>query len=1575
MSASSHLYKASALMLASAILSLQSAAAAEALQTGKILHYANQFPPSVCAVLSGRPLPGAENYVQVIKDGKVIDSPVSLGESEICVNNLAHGQHYLLKLQKGLPAVAGAVLASDQSIEISIPDAKEELTFKPGTLLPRADQSFLELDSVNLKQVKLYLFRLSLNDLSAVNLNQLLSYQLDNGTLTDLLERHASFMSSRLIDLKSAANQKLTTRLDLSEALKDSQGLILALATDPSLDLGMENNESSGSAMGSIYNLYDTQKAFAAKLVNISNYTISSFKGSSLLIQVHNLKTAEPVGGAEVTLLARNNSKLGSFKTDKAGFVYFAPELLQGKRADRPAAVMVKKKGDMALLSLDSPEIFLPEEGVNQPLKTQVQVFATAGRGIFRPGEELNLSAFIRDAEGNASSAPVSLIVQGPNGVELYRTLLKDNELGTYFVDYKLSDAAARGSYSIIFKQGETELQRLTFDVADFVPATLKLSADAAEGSLKSGGSCVIALNANFNYGDPAANLDSSAYASLEPDPEPLTQYTGYHFGPAVPWELQQSLPLEGVKTDKNGEARFTLNIPKLTYAAKLTFTGEVYDLNREQTVTVKEFKFSPETALIGLKDDANKDEIALVYTGSDGKEQAGRLDYTVYKLSTNFQYIFEYGRWNYRRQSIKHPVDSGSLEVNGTASLPLALDDGQYMIEVKDNKGAVSSLNFTQGYMTDAGIESPERIELALNKESYKPGESVKVSFDSPFDGWATLLVTKDEVKETRTVDVKKGHNQLSFAFRDYFAPGVKVLVSLYAPLKDNPAGAVRALGQISVSADNSGRRIALNVDAPKQVKPGDKITVKVKSDSKEDFYLQPYLADSGILSLTGFKAPDPFAAVFGPRASAITLQDSYRFLLRSTDPYSQGYGADENFKSFAQALSALSTIPREIYAQALPPVLVKDGFAELNFTAPKLSGELTLMLTAASKEGLGSAAQPITLKDDLNVSLALPRYLRKGDEAQAALAVHNVGPAASFKVKLNCSDGLDCEINNKVMTLDEGQSRNVPFKLTADALGTGSVSFEIDGIKGSEFSYADRASMQVLPAWSKALYTQVQKLEPGASAEVDFGGVQFAKLDAASTSMSLLPLVNSELFLKRLSDLPAWSTLVTASKALSFVEAKQAKLPGASDEKIPVESVQLLADELLTRQQGDGSFNLYGYTMDYYTTALSALTLSSLKAAGYAVPEDALKRALTAAERAARYGSDSARALAYLTLMQYSQASMSDLYYFSTSKDLKSVEAMAILARCFELSGDASKAAELAAAGVKAFKEMAEVSVKLYALPYTGQNKDERNRLTWRMSELASSSAAGLLHDGFLLLTLPLSAEDNSEVVNTLLSLKSSSDCYRATDLAAMICAQGRLYTGTEGATTAPLSAHAVLHEGMPPYEIKNDSAAALYATSSAYGLTAAAPAAVSDGFSICKDYFTLEGEPVALPAALKANEQLIVRLKTKLTAPASGKLVVRDALPTGFKGSEASGLDAKVHGKLCGQIWSYPESSQISESEYLSILNTYQNEQCLLYLQQPSFNGSFALPAAEVQLLNNGAVRGSTAVQSAAFSIGSK
>lgn len=1534
---------------------LPQAAAAEALQTGRVLAYANQFPPSACAVLSHQPLPGAENFVKVLQDGREIASPISLGENEICAGQLQHGAVYELHLARGLPA-AGAELMEDTVVELTVPNAREELSFKQGTLLPRAEQSFMELDCVNLDKVQLYLFKLSLNDLSAVDLNHLLSSSLETYQLTSLLDSHASQLSTQLFELQSPANQKTTLKIDLTSAVEQSEGLILALACDPALALGL-NPGADGDELGSIHDLYDTKKAFAAKLINASDITISSYRGSSLTVMLRSLKTARPLKDARVSLLARNNAVLAEAVSDSQGQVSFGAELLQGQHADTPSAILVRHEQDTALLSLAAPEIYLPEENVNPPLKNSLQVFATAGRGILRPGETVNISVLVRGDDGSASAEPLACIIKGPNGVELQRSVLQGQELGTYFVTAELSATAPRGTYSAVFMQGRTEINRLNFTVADFVPATLQLQAGLSPA--ESGqDEYSVQLQALFNYGAPASDLETTATLQLRPDQAPLKNFTDYHFGPSDPDSLQQMLPLSTGRTDADGRVNCSFALPATPWAAELDFTAEVFDLNHESAVINRQFKLPPAYNLIGLKKEG--ESMAVVYAAPDGSEASGDLSYTVYQLQTHFQYVYDYGRWNYRRQESRRPVSAGMITAAaGRAELPLSLEDGRYVIEIRDSAGASSALEFTRGFASsDNALESPERVILTLNQEKFVPGDKFRLSFDSPFAGYGTLLLAKAEVLETRSFKVERGHNEITLPFKAEYAPGIKALLSLYAPLEDNPAGVVRAAGIISVSADNEQRRISLQLHTPKSIKPGDPVHIEITSDYPGEFYLQPYLVDSGILSLTNFKAPDPFAAVFGPRAGALTLQDNYRFLMRSADPYSQGYGADEA-AALAKSLSALSSIPREIYAKSMPPLLITDGRAELDFTAPQLSGELTFMVLASSREGLGSAAVPVTLQDDLNVTLALPRFMRSDDVLTGEIAVTNTAADTEIQAELSCSGALDCALAESAVVPAGGTTR-LSFDLKGLAAGTGSIFLKITA---GDFLWQETKSLTVLPPYSRTMLTAVQALQPGQSAEVSFAGTDFARVEAAATTLSRLPLVNSELFIEQLIDLPEWSTDIYAIKALALLQAEAAHLPGTAD--IDDSLLQRWADHILAAQLSDGSFNLYRSDPDYYTTVLCTYALAELRGADFAVPENALRLAFRALDRAVRWGSDSARAMAYLTKLKFERVSMSELYYFSTEESLKSVEALAVLSHCFAHTGDYARAQELARTGFDAFFELSRLQQELKALPYTAETREERQALQQRIRELSPSNSSSLIYDGCLLLSSSLDQDKKAELTETLLSMNLDSSCYKAAELGGMLAAQASLPDGSN-------LSRVLEHSGLPPYQVTNETADPLYAVSSIIGLTASAPPAQNLGVELGRAWFTLNGEPVTLPAQLKLNQNLIVRLQTKLRTTVTGSLILRDAIPSGFTAAEASGLPEAVVDRLCGSVRSFPEGGGISESEYLAILDTWQDEQCVLYLLRPGYSGTVSAPPAQLQLDRSSSVRAVTEAQKAAFVI---
>ncbi len=1529
---------------------LSSAAAAD---QGRLIIYANQNPPAACAVLPDSPALGAEHFVKLLQDGTAVDAAAALGSSEICVGALEHGKNYRLILQQGLPLADGTKLDAAISYDLTIPHAKEMLSFKPGTHLPKAKTSFLELSSTNLKAADLYLFALNQRDLSAMDLSLLLQPQLSTYSVIDLINQHASLLEHRQVTLKSIPDRNITTRLDIGNALKNSEGLLLALVKDPTLNLGLPGDDATSA--GNLYALHQTTKAFAFKLFNVSDLMVSALRGKELAVSVRSLKSAAALSGADVTLLSRSNAPLGKATTNQDGMVYFAQELLRGTRADTPWALLVMKDRDLTLLPLTGGQIALPEDNVSSETYQPLKLYALTGRGIYRPGESVDITTMVRDASGLASAEPVTLVIRGPQQQELLRTLLQGNTLGTYYTQYQLSTAARRGSCSIQYLQGQEVIKSLSFNVADFVPATLQLQLNPPD-RLQLGKENSVKLQANFNYGAAASGLPLSAQAFIRPHAQPLEQFKDYHFGPDS--ELTAASPLlftqASAKTTADGSAALSFTLPTLPYAAQVELSASVIDVNQESADIQQSLPTALPPLLIGLK--TQPEHMALICKNAAGQDVPTELNYTIYQLQNHYQYVYTDGSWQYRRQELKRPVSTGRLMCSGAGQVALHLPDGRYLFEAASaDQGACSSLTFTQGVAGTLEANTPERLELFLDKEHYQPGDSARLSFDSPFAGQGQLIIASDRVLSVKNFALRTGRNQVKFTFDKSYAPGVKALVSLYAPLQERDQLTVRALGLTSVNADNRAHQLQLSVDLPAEVKPGSELTLPVKVNSTAPYYLQAYLVDSGILSLTQYAPMPAFDAIFGPRALTLTLLDSYKQLLRQSDPYSQGYGADG--AAFSKALSALNSLPRAVTALALPPQYIDpstDKAPALKFKLPSFNGSLTLMVSAASQQAIGSVSLPLQLKDKAAVSLSLPRFIRLGDSLEAFVNVHNMQDHADhFALELNCSAPLRCVLDRSLQ-LKAGERVALPVRITTPNSTTSMLPAQIPlelHVQGSDFNYRDAAQLALLPPYPQTLATQLNYLKAGESATVDFAQ-DFSAVSVAATTISSLPGVDMKVYAERLRTNEPFGTTQLALQVLALSQS------GSMDNA----QLQRLVDKLALQQLPDGRWGQNADYADVYATAAAALSLSAMQQAGFALSPAQLQRAFAALDQAGRSGNDASRALSFYARLKHAAVSLSDLYYFAATDEVQSVQALALLSACFNEVGDTAQAEQFLTRALQSYQEYLRLNAQLQALT-TPEDDAETAQLREQLRVLAPTPVSSPLFEGYLLLYLhpKLSAATQGQALITALSELNTTTADSPALSMMLLCA------GSDE------QIQSITHQDLPPYTIHNTGTHPRYALSALLGLTRKAPAASAHGITLHKAYFTLDGRELKLPAKLPLNERIVVRLSGQLKTPLNGAAILRDGLPSGFIADAAAALPDELNAKLCAQRQSYSSLEEFSDSEYVTQLNVWPGAAyCQLYLLRAAFPGSAAAFPAQVYLPNAPTVRALDGAMPQAFSI---
>ena len=84
----------------------------------------------------------------------------------------------------------------------------------------------------------------------------------------------------------------------------------------------------------------------------------------------------------------------------------------------------------------------------------------------------------------------------------------------------------------------------------------------------------------------------------------------------------------------------------------------------------------------------------------------------------------------------------------------------GRYRLEVTspDAAGPETVMSFDSGFYAEASADTPDLLEIALDKPEYKPGDAMTVAVTARSAGKVTLAVIGDRLLTTTTTDVEPG-------------------------------------------------------------------------------------------------------------------------------------------------------------------------------------------------------------------------------------------------------------------------------------------------------------------------------------------------------------------------------------------------------------------------------------------------------------------------------------------------------------------------------------------------------------------------------------------------------------------------------------------------------------------------------------------------------------------------------------------------------------------------------------------------------------------------------------------------
>jgi uncharacterized protein YfaS (alpha-2-macroglobulin family) len=1420
-----------------------------------------------------------------------VDRPaISSGEKQLCVEGLKHGERYSVTLRAGLPSVVKETLAKSAEFTIFVRDRKPFVRFSgKAYVLPRTGQRGIPVLSVNTNAVALSIFRIGDRNL----IDTLLGYDFQRNLSHYQVERLGNERGAKVwsgeLAVEPKLNTEVTTAFPLDQAVKDLGPGIYAMTAEPK------------DAVTNDYGQQATQWFIVSDL-GLTAYTTHD----GVDVFIHSLASAEPRGSVEVRLIARNNEVLATRQSDRNGFIHFEAGLARGEGGAAPAAIVASERSDYAFLSLKAPAFDLSDRGVaGRPIPVGLDAFVYTERGVYRTGESVAITALLRDARGSAApNVPLTLVVERPDGVEYRRALVADQGLGGHSLSVPIVASASTGTWRVAAYTdpkrppvGET-----TFMVEDYVPDRIEFSLASQAKEISRSAPAQLSVEGHFLYGAPASKLELSGEVTVGIAKE-RAGFPGYAFGladdeiTAVRDELDD-LP----STDASGKATFQVKLSELPASGR--------PLEAQITVSMAEsggraverkltLPVTPDAPMIGIKpmfsgrslaDGANAEfDVVSVAPNGDTMARPG-LRYDLLKVETRYQWYQQSGQWEYEPVKSTERVASGTLDAiaDKPARLSLPVKWGRYRLEISSGEpnGPVTSVSFDAGFYAESTADTPDLLEVALDKPDYKPGDTLNVAVTARTAGRLTVNVFTDRLVASQSQDVKAGTARVSLSVGRDWGTGAYMVATLRRPL-DVPAQRMpgRAIGVQWFSIDKAARTLAVDMNLPSSMRPNSTLNVPIKLSglaAGEEARIVVAAVDVGILNLTNYKPPAPDDFYLGQRRLTAEIRDFYGQLIDGMQ------GARGQIRSGGDAAGAeLSGSPPTQAPLALYSGIVavaRDGTAQVQFEMPAFAGTVRVMAVAWSKEKLGKAFGDVVVRDPVVLTATLPRFLRTGDRGAMQLEFDNVEGVAGEYTATVSTDGPVKIDDDKPQTLKLAarQRERISLPVTASVAGPGTITVKVSG--PDNFALERSYVLDVRPATQILTRRTVRALAKGETLTLsrdlfaDFvPGTGRAGLSVAvSTSLDAATLLNA------LDRYPFGCSEQIASRAMAmlYVNELAAQSQLAPDGEID-QRIKDAIPRLLARQGSNGSFGLWSVGGDDpWLDAYVADFLTRARARGFDVPQTAYTLAIdrlrnyvaTAPDPAKDGGRDLAYAL--YVLARNGTAPIGDLRYIADVKlgDVATPVAKAQIAAALAMVGDKARADNVYLAALDAIAPQPRL-------------------------DLGRADFGSALRDAAALVTLasegraPQKTIDDAVVrIDAARTLSASTSTQEAAWLVLAARALAKQLNAISLSVNGEVRQGALYRSFRPDdlaatVAVQNRGDGNVQAVVSVSGAPLAPEPAAEQGFKIERSFHTLDGDNVD-PGKVTQNQRFVVVLKMTEPQPQFGRVIVADYLPAGFE-----------------------------------------------------------------------------------------
>ena len=1130
-----------------------------------------------------------------------------------------------LLIKKGLPGLYGGELEFEYEQEVSMVNVQPSINFadKRGKYLMLGGEENLKVNAVNISEVEVEVSQVFKNNILHF-LNQYGyyyyydEYEYENYNPSYYVGDFGETLYEEKIKLPQGENWLKSFTVNLNKALGQKFKGIYTVSVRSA-----EERWRSDSKMVAISDLG----------------IISKFADDEIYVFVNSISGAEPVADAEVNIISTNNQTILTGKTDGSGVAVFK-EVRKKTEGFSPRLVVVEKEEDFNYIDLRETGVETSRFDVGglTQYAADFNVFLYSPRDIYRPGEEVHLSAIVRNDKINViKDIPLITKIVTPTG-KVFEEYKKDlNEQGSFELSFTLPEYAQTGGYSAEVYTGSKQLiGSYKLNVEEFVPDKIRVNVKSDKEKTKPGDKVTINTTAEFLFGAPAAEMKYETDIQLNHKSFSSKNYPGYVFSNSSITNTSVDHTLLEGQLDSEGKTKIEYNIPS-EIQSKGVVTGTAYvsifDLTGRTVTRSADFDVYPKDYFIGIKSTdyyfGVNDNIAFNFIAVDKDDkQINNFAATAKLIRYEWQTVLkkDYNdKYYYASEEKEINEWEKDVTINGPTKFNfMVTKSGRYELRVsKKGSGDYEKNDFyAYGWGTSTAgsfeVDKEGKVEIVFDKEQYEPGEKAKVLFTCPFSGILLVTLERGSVYSYQYIDVNSRSAEIELSLNDNLMPNVYVTATLFKKhSKDDTAPFLVGHGFASMKVVKSKNKLPVSISAPRKIKPRTTQQITIKTEAQKDIYVTVAAVDEGILQIANFSTPDPYGFMYAKRPLMVNSYDLYKLLLPEIVSINSSTGGGEMEKQLQKRTNPISVKRFKLlsYWSGIKKTN-SDGVVSVSLNIPQFNGEVRLIAVAYTDSRFGSAEEHMKVADDLIIEPQVPRFLAVNDSLVTPVSIVNTtNKTANVDVTLKVEGPLKITSSvKKSLKIGPNSTGNVTFGILAQSqVGAGKIIFETSGLANIK----DEIDIAVRPISPLIVETRSGTIEAGKEINIDVPKNFLKGTQKTSLTISKFPAVKFAKQLKYLVGYPHGCIEQTVSKLfpqLYFEDLAKLVAPELYRTNNPVYYVKEGLRKIESMQLYDGSLAYWqgGTETSWWGSVYAAHFLVEAKKAGFNVSESVLNKLL---------------------------------------------------------------------------------------------------------------------------------------------------------------------------------------------------------------------------------------------------------------------------------------------------------------------------------------------------------------------------